>query len=107
MLNKSELERAIRSYENKTDLNYEGCEKLSHLCALYDRYFGEPIPSVRSTTDLNDIFPALAEYQNTRSISDFRKLCNEIEEFCNAIYVSTENDEERSIYNRMIDNLRK
>lgn len=59
------------------------------------------------TTELRDIFPALTEYQHTRSISDFGKLCNEIEEFCNAVYISTDSEYKRSIYNRMISNLRK
>ena len=110
MLNKSELERAIRVHEQKANDSYESCEKLAHLYALYDRYYADAQPSKATNSvrpEVNNIFPALSEYQNTRSISDFRALCNEVEQFCNAVYVSTTSDETRKIYKNMVEHLQR
>lgn len=109
MLNKSELERAIRMHESRAHESYESCEKLAHLYALHDRYYGaQPQKNATSTdSELDDIFPALREYHDTRSISDFKLLCNEVEEFCNAVYVGTSSEEERNVYRQMVDRLRK
>ena len=114
MLDKSELERAIKLHEQKANDSYESCEKLAHLYALHDRYFSNDRAKQSNdreenatSSELKDIFPALADYQHTRSISDFRALCNEIEEFCKAVYVSTTNDDERRIYRQMIEHIKK
>lgn len=67
----------------------------------------ESIPQTTEETELVDILPALTRYQHTRSISDYRALCKEVEQFCHALYASTENEEERAIYNNMVAKLPK
>jgi hypothetical protein len=54
-----------------------------------------------------DIFPALHKYKITHSIQNLQKLCVEIADFCRAIYASTENEQERQIFNSMLDKLKK
>ena len=57
--------------------------------------------------ELADIFPALKNYKQAHTINGFKKLCNEIEEFCLQVYASTQNNTEREVYNQMISRLRK
>lgn len=45
-----------------------------------------------------DIFPALHKYQAEHNSANLQKLCVEIADFCQAIYVSTRNEDERNIY---------
>jgi hypothetical protein len=52
-----------------------------------------------------DIFPALHKYQIEHSTVNLQKLCNEVSSFCRAIYASTQNDDERTIYNNMVHKL--
>lgn len=48
--------------------------------------------------ELTDIFPALSKYQTSHSEHDLKKLCLEIQEFCQSLYVTIANDEHRKIY---------
>ena len=69
----------------------------------------EPTP-VQITTEYReaiDIFPALHIYKEEHSLKNLQKLCVEIEEFCRAVYSSTRNEEERRVFNKMIDKLSK
>lgn len=59
------------------------------------------------TEELRDIFPALAKYKGEHTKANLKKLCVEIAEFCGAVYASTQNDQERDIYNRMVDRIKK
>lgn len=54
-----------------------------------------------------DIFPALHKYKNEHNTTNLQKLCVEVAEFCRAIYASTENEQERQIFNAMLDKLNK
>lgn len=45
-----------------------------------------------------DIFPALHKYQTEHDTANLQKLCVEIAEFCQKVYASTRNDDERNIY---------
>ena len=52
------------------------------------------------------IFPALHKYQSQHSLANLQKLCVEVSEFCRAIYASTQNEDERKVYKKMLDKLR-
>lgn len=54
-----------------------------------------------------DLFPALYKYKAEHTTANFQKLCVEIEEFCNAIYASTQSQTERDIYISMLSRLYK
>ena len=54
-----------------------------------------------------DIVPALHKYKADHSITNLQKLCVEISDFCRAVYSSTENEQERQIFNAMLDKLQK
>lgn len=52
-----------------------------------------------------DVFPALHKYKVEHNAPNLQKLCVEVSDFCNAIYASTKNDAERTIYNNMVHKL--
>ena len=52
-----------------------------------------------------DIFPALHKYKIEHSTDNLKKLCVEISQFCRAVYASTQNEQERKIYNSAISKL--
>lgn len=54
-----------------------------------------------------DIFPALHKYQSEHNAINLKKLCNEVSEFCSAIYASTQNEAERQIYRNFTQKLNK
>ena len=56
---------------------------------------------------ITGIFPALHKYKANHNITNLQKLCVEIADFCRAIYASTENEQERQIFNDMLDKLTK
>lgn len=45
-----------------------------------------------------DIFPALHKYQTEHNAENLQKLCVEIAEFCQKVYASTRNEDERKIF---------
>lgn len=53
------------------------------------------------------IFPALHKYKNEHNSVNLQKLCAEITQFCRSVYASTKSDEERIVYEKMLDKLRK
>lgn len=53
------------------------------------------------------IIPALHKYKADHNTTNLQKLCVEIADFCRAIYASTENEQERQIFNTMLDKLNK
>lgn len=57
--------------------------------------------------EAKDIFPALIKYKAEHNTANLQKLCVEIADFCRAIYASTENEQERQIFNSMLDKLKK
>ena len=56
---------------------------------------------------ITGIFPALHKYKIEHNADNLKKLCVEIADFCRAIYASTENEQERQIFNAMLDKLNK
>ena len=58
-------------------------------------------------SELSDIFPALSNYKQTHTLTEFKKLCIEIEEFIRQVYASTRSEEERQIYFAMLEKLNK
>lgn len=56
---------------------------------------------------ITGIFPALHKYKISHNTENLQKLCVEIADFCRAIYASTENEQERQIFNAMLDKLNK
>ena len=54
-----------------------------------------------------DIFPALHKYKTEHNTDNLKKLCVEISDFCRAVYASTKNEQERQIFNAMLDKLNK
>ena len=58
-------------------------------------------------SEIADIFPALQKYKDEHSTANLQKLMVEILEFCRSVYASTRNEQERKIYNSMIEKLNK
>ena len=61
----------------------------------------------RIYSEIESIFPALQKYKADHTKTNLQKLCVEIAEFCNSVYASTQNQEERNIYYSMLDKLSK
>ena len=75
---------------------------------MYMEQFEDKVTSMQLKTEYReaiDIFPALHKYKNEHSTVNLQKLCNEVSSFCRAIYASTQNDDERIIYKKMIEKL--
>lgn len=109
MINRQDLISEIDTLEGKP-LTLQSCEKLAHFYTIYNQNFNDqPKQSTRysskSAEELKDVFPALEIYQNEHTAQNLRSLCNEVEEFCNALFVSTESEKERDIYRQMIKRL--
>ena len=62
---------------------------------------------IREYEEIVSIVPALHKYKADHNITNLQKLCVEIADFCRAIYASTENEQERQIFNSMLDKLTK
>lgn len=54
-----------------------------------------------------DLFPALYKYKSEHTTANFQKLCIEIEDFCNTVYASTHNQQERDIFRGMLERVKK
>lgn len=59
-----------------------------------------------SAYKINAIFPTLSNYKAEHTLNGFKKLCFEIAEFCQQVYASTQNEEERKIYENMVEKLK-
>lgn len=57
--------------------------------------------------EVKPLFPALETYKSEHSVTNLKKLCVEVADFCRAIYSSTQNEAERNIYYAMLDKLNK
>lgn len=78
--------------------------------SMYMDKFEDKVTPVQLTIEYReaiDIFPALHKYKTEHTTDNLKKLCVEISEFCRAIYASTQNEQERSIYFAMLDKLNK
>ena len=56
---------------------------------------------------ITGIFPALHKYKTEHNTDNLKKLCVEIADFCHAVYASTKNEQERQIFNVMLDKINK
>ena len=56
-------------------------------------------------SEIADIFPALEKYKAEHNTANLQKLCAEVLDFCRAIYASTQNDEERRAFRRIVRKL--
>ena len=77
---------------------------------MYMEQFEDKVTPTQLTTEYReaiDIFPALHKYKTEHSTDNLRKLCVEIVDFCRAVYASTKNEQERQIFNDMLDKLIK
>ena len=77
---------------------------------MYMEQFEDKVTPLQLTMEYReaiDIFPALHKYKTEHSTDNLKKLCVEIADFCRAIYASTENEQERRIFNNMLDKLNK
>ena len=78
--------------------------------SMYMDKFEDKVTPVQLTTEYReaiDIFPALHKYKTEHNTDNLKKLCVEISDFCRAVYSSTENEQERQIFNVMLDKLNK
>ena len=67
--------------------------------------FEDKVTPLQLTTEYReaiDIFPALHKYKISHTTENLQKLCVEVLDFCRAIYSSTQNDNERNIYKRVL-----
>ena len=53
----------------------------------------------------DELFPALHKYKVDHNIDNLQKLCVEVVDFCKAIYASTQNQEERDIYQKIFSRI--
>ena len=70
--------------------------------------FGEnvkPAQIVDEYKEAIDIFPTLHKYKVEHNTSNLQKLCVEVVEFCNSIYASTRNEEERKVYRKILSKI--
>ena len=77
---------------------------------MYMDKFEDKVTPVQLTTEYReaiDIFPALHKYKIEHNTDNLKKLCVEISDFCRAVYASTKNEQERQIFNVMLDKLNK
>ena len=77
---------------------------------MYMDKFEDKVTPVQLTTEYReaiDIFPALHKYKTEHNTDNLKKLCVEISDFCRAVYSSTENEQERQIFNVMLDKINK
>ena len=73
--------------------------------SMYMDKFEDKVTTVQLTTEYReaiDIFPALHKYKTEHNTDNLQKLCVEVLDFCRAIYSSTQNDNERNIYKRVL-----
>ena len=78
--------------------------------SMYMDKFEDKVTPVQLTTEYReaiDIFPALHKYKISHTTDNLKKLCVEISQFCRAVYASTENEQERQIFNVMLDKINK
>lgn len=75
---------------------------------MYMEQFEDKVAPMQLTTEYReaiDIFPALHKYKTEHNTDNLQKLCVEISQFCRAVYASTQNEQERKIYNSAISKL--
>lgn len=115
MLSIDEIKKSIIELENG-DTNYINCRNLASLYIILNHYKAHTESAYKSddvTNELNDILPALKEYQQAKE--DFiqhkitqdginhvlKRLVVEINEFITVLYSNTTAPEEREILNNI------
>ena len=76
---------------------------------ISNKFEDSPTPDqlTKEYAEAVDIIPSLHKLQAAHNTQNLQKLCVEVLEFCNAIYASTRNDEERKVYDKMVEKLKK
>lgn len=64
-----------------------------------------PTQLTKEYEEVVSIIPALHKYKADHNITNLEKLCVEVAEFCRAIYASTQNQQEREVFKKMLDKL--
>ena len=75
---------------------------------MYMEQFEDKVTPMQLTVEFMEavsIFPALHKYKISHNTENLQKLCVEIAQFCRAVYASTQNEQERKIYNSAISKL--
>ena len=60
-----------------------------------------------SITPSEELLPSLQKYKDDHNIVNLQKLCVEISEFLRDVYASTKSEEEREIYRKMVERLKR
>ena len=94
-MRKSEIIDEINRISSKEEMDSKDVKDLA-------KYLNE---LKSTTTEFDDIFPALQEYKKEHNQANFQNLCVQAMEFCREIYSTTQNDDERNIYKSIFSKL--
>lgn len=61
-----------------------------------------PMQTKDEKREVADSFPTLNKYKKEHTLINLQKLCIEVADFCLAIYASTQSDEERTVFKKML-----
>lgn len=86
---------ALESFLNKSNINSQSIHQN-----------GSNVELKPSADELKDVLPSLNAFIENHTAENLKKLCLELQEFCQSVYALTKNDDERKIYFKMLDNLR-
>lgn len=95
------MKLCLRLAKLKAEILFQ-CKTYKTLAFCYGALQALNLDATNEQEELSDIFPALKDYQSNNSEHNFKKLCLEIQEFCQSVYVMTTNDEQRKIYFDMV-----
>lgn len=97
----NDLVNRIHDILDKDKLDYVDLDELSTISGALSALQMVEKENTQSE-ELADIFPSLKKYQDEHNVLNLKKLCIEIVEFCQSVYASTENQEERDAYKQIM-----
>ena len=98
-----EIVSEIAKIKLKNNISMQDVEMLSACYgAIQALSLGEGTPQAKMTAEESNM---LNEYMLNRSLHNFKKLCLDIQEFCQSVYVLTTNEDERKIFFDMVGKL--
>lgn len=115
-MNITEINNTVVELENG-ETNFANCQKLASLYIIQDRY-NSNIPSNNVENELSDILPQYQRYCTLKRkyqlnevtenavINSIYNVCQEITEFLQTLYGSTDMQEERDAIKRMVAGLK-
>ena len=117
-MNMQEIEDSIIELENGAT-NFNNCQKLASLYIVKEHYINKNKSLVNSViTELNDILPQYKTYKEVKTKYELHELpkerlilsmsyvCQEIKEFLQTLYSSSDMEEERDLLRQMLSNLK-